>query len=69
MCLRHRWHTFAPEVLYWGPRLLRSIWQPNEIYITENSCAPSDEMAPDGDADGRLNPLVRKGGTGRLLAQ
>src|SRR5690606_1664516 len=25
------WHTFAPEVLYWGPRLVNSIWQPKEI--------------------------------------
>jgi len=48
------WHTFSPEVLYWGPRLLNSLWQPKEIYITENGCAASDEMAPDGnvyDAD------------------
>jgi beta-glucosidase len=48
------WHTFAPEVLYWGPRLMQSLWQPKEIYITENGCATSDQVAPDGnvyDAD------------------
>jgi beta-glucosidase len=48
------WHTFAPEVLYWAPRLTHSIWSPKEIYITENGCAASDSVAPDGnvyDAD------------------
>lgn len=42
------WHTFSPEVLYWGPRLLHSIWQPKAIYITENGCAARDEVAADG---------------------
>ena len=48
------WHTFSPEVLYWAPRLTDSIWKPKEIYIAENGCAASDEIAPDGhvyDAD------------------
>ena len=43
------WHTFAPEVLYWAPRLTHSIWKPKEIYITENGCAANDEMAADGN--------------------
>jgi beta-glucosidase len=43
------WHTFGPEVLYWAPRLLHSIWKPKEIYITENGCAASDELAADGN--------------------
>lgn len=42
------WHTFSPEVLYWAPRLTNSIWRPKEIYITENGCAASDQVAPDG---------------------
>jgi beta-glucosidase len=48
------WHTFSPEVLYWAPRLTHSLWRPKEIYITENGCAASDTVAPDGnvyDAD------------------
>ena len=48
------WHTFSPEVLYWGPRLLHSLYRPKEIYITENGCAASDQIAADGnvyDAD------------------
>ena len=43
------WHSFSPEVLYWAPRLLHSIWKPKEIYITENGCAASDEIAADGN--------------------
>ena len=42
------WHRLEPEVLYWAPRLLQSIWNPKEIYITENGCAASDKIASDG---------------------
>ena len=42
------WHTFAPEVLYWAPRLTQALWNPKEIYITENGCATSDVMSADG---------------------
>jgi len=43
------WHPLAPESQYWSPRLLQSIWQPKEIYITENGCAASDVVAADGN--------------------
>ena len=43
------WHRLAPECQYWAPKLLHSIWQPKEIYITENGCAASDEVAADGN--------------------
>jgi beta-glucosidase len=43
------WHRLAPESQYWAPRLLHSIWKPNEIYITENGCAASDVVAEDGN--------------------
>lgn len=42
------WHTFSPEVMYWGPRLVQSLWKPKEIYITENGCAARDTIAADG---------------------
>ncbi|MET0868676.1 MAG: GH1 family beta-glucosidase [Pseudorhodoplanes sp.] len=42
------WQLLGPEVLYWGPRLLQSIWDVKEIYITENGCAASDVVAADG---------------------
>ncbi|ULQ50937.1 GH1 family beta-glucosidase [Flavihumibacter fluvii] len=43
------WHTFSPEVMYWAPRLTNAIWKPRAIYITENGCAASDSVAPDGN--------------------
>src|SRR5262245_17091015 len=43
------WHRLVPEVQYWAPRLLHSIWKPKEIYITENGCAASDELTADGN--------------------
>ena len=43
-----RWHSFSPEVMYWGPRLAHSIWKPKAIYITENGCAADDTMTPEG---------------------
>jgi beta-glucosidase len=42
------WQLLGPEVLYWGPRLLHSIWNVKEIFIAENGCAASDEVAADG---------------------
>jgi len=42
------WHSFSPEVLYWGPRLLNSLWKPKAIYITESGCAADDAVTPDG---------------------
>jgi beta-glucosidase len=45
------WHVLVPEVMYWAPRHLQSLWQPKEIYITENGCAASDEMSDRGIVD------------------
>lgn len=42
------WHSFSPEVLYWGPRLLNEIWKPKAIYITESGCAAADTVTSDG---------------------
>ncbi|MDM9384746.1 GH1 family beta-glucosidase [Chlorogloeopsis sp. ULAP01] len=42
------WHRLGPETLYWAPRLLQKLWNVKEIYITENGCATSDEVAKDG---------------------
>jgi beta-glucosidase len=43
-----RWHSFSPEVMYWGPRLVNAIWKPKAIYITESGCAADDSMTADG---------------------
>jgi beta-glucosidase len=45
------WHVFDPEVLYWAPRLVHSIWGARSIYITENGCAASDVVSEDGRVD------------------
>jgi beta-glucosidase len=42
------WQLLGPEVLYWAPRLVQSIWNVKEIYITENGCAASDVISADG---------------------
>ena len=48
------WHLLGPEAMYWGPRFVQSLWDPSEIFITENGCGTSDEVSADGhvyDAD------------------
>jgi len=46
--MKSSWHTLAPEALYWAPRQVASLWNPREIYITENGCAAADALAEDG---------------------
>jgi beta-glucosidase len=42
------WQVFGPEVLYWAPKFVQSLWKAKEIYITENGCGAADELAADG---------------------
>src|SRR5215831_2139985 len=42
------WHVFDPEVMYWAPKQMQSIWGANSIFITENGCAAADVVAEDG---------------------
>jgi beta-glucosidase len=42
------WHIVDPEVMYWAPRHVRSLWDPESIFITENGCAAADVVADDG---------------------
>ena len=42
------WHVFDPEVMYWAPRHMQSIWDASSIFITENGCAASDVVSEDG---------------------
>ncbi|WP_396657795.1 family 1 glycosylhydrolase [Microbacterium sp.] len=46
--MQSSWHVLDPEVLYWAPRQMQSIWGATSIYITENGCAASDVLAADG---------------------
>ena len=40
------WHSLGPEVMYWAPKIVQSLWNPKEIYITENGCAANDSITP-----------------------
>jgi beta-glucosidase len=42
------WHVVDPEVMYWAPRHMQSIWGARSIFITENGCAAADVVADDG---------------------
>jgi beta-glucosidase len=46
--MQSSWHVLGPEVMYWAPRFLKSLWNPASIFITENGCAALDEVADDG---------------------
>jgi beta-glucosidase len=42
------WHIVDPEVMYWAPRHVKSLWDSDSIFITENGCAAADVIADDG---------------------
>ena len=42
------WLTVGPEALYWAPKLVQSLWNAKEIFITENGCVTDDVLADDG---------------------
>jgi beta-glucosidase len=46
--MQSSWHVLDPEVMYWAPRQMQSIWGAKSIFITENGCAASDVVADDG---------------------
>jgi beta-glucosidase len=45
------WQVLDPEVTYWGPRLVHSLWGPGSMFITENGCATRDVVTDDGRVD------------------
>jgi beta-glucosidase len=46
--MKSAWHVLDPEVMYWAPRQMQSIWGARSILITENGCAAADVVADDG---------------------
>jgi beta-glucosidase len=46
--MQSSWHVLDPEVMYWAPRQMQSIWDARSIFITENGCAAADVVAGDG---------------------
>src|SRR5215510_1544934 len=37
--MQSEWHILGPEVMYWAPHHVRSIWVADSTYTTENGCA------------------------------
>jgi beta-glucosidase len=46
--MQSTWHVLDPEVMYWAPRQMQSIWGSKSIFITENGCRAADVVAEDG---------------------
>jgi beta-glucosidase len=46
--MQSSWHLLDPEVMYWAPKQMQSIWGAKSIFITENGCGASDVVAEDG---------------------
>lgn len=46
--MQSSWHIFDPEVMYWAPKQMRSIWGASSIFITENGCGALDVVSDDG---------------------
>jgi beta-glucosidase len=46
--MQSSWHVLDPEVMYWAPKQMQSIWNAKSIFITENGCGASDVVAEDG---------------------
>ena len=42
------WLRLGPEVMYWGPRLLKEVWGVEAVVISENGCPSQDVPAADG---------------------
>ncbi len=42
------WLKVGPEALYWAPKHTVDLWKTRSIFITENGCSSTDEIAPDG---------------------
>ena len=42
------WLYVGPEAIYWATRLVNQLWNPRELYITENGASSSDVPEADG---------------------
>jgi beta-glucosidase len=42
------WLRIGPETIYWVPRLVAKVWNPDTIYISENGTSAADRLAADG---------------------
>jgi beta-glucosidase len=60
------WHLLDPEVMYWAPRHMQSIWGATSIFVTENGCAASDVVADDGRVYDSDRVMFLRGCLGQL---
>jgi beta-glucosidase len=60
------WHVFDPEVLYWAPKQMQSIWGAKSIFVTENGCAAADGVAEDGRVYDTDRVMFLRGCLGQL---
>jgi beta-glucosidase len=60
------WHIYDPEVMYWAPRFVQSLWDAKSIYITENGCAALDVVADDGRVYDSDRVMFLRGCLGQL---
>jgi beta-glucosidase len=42
------WLYVGPEAIYWATRLVNQLWNPKQLYITENGASSSDVLEGDG---------------------
>lgn len=43
------WLRPDPDILYWAPRLLKEVWNIDQVYISENGCAGTEEPDANGE--------------------
>jgi beta-glucosidase len=64
--MQSEWHIVDPEVMYWGPRHMHTIWNAQSIFITENGCAAADVVADDGRVYDSDRVMFLRGCLGQL---
>jgi beta-glucosidase len=64
--MRSEWHIVDPEVMYWAPRHLQSLWNAQAIFITENGCAAADVVSDDGHVYDSDRVMFLRGCLGQL---
>ena len=42
------WLYVGPEAIYWATRIVNQLWNPNQLYITENGASSSDVLESNG---------------------
>ena len=43
------WLRLDPQIAYWIPRLLKEVWNVNDVVISENGCSAADAVTTEGE--------------------